>query len=310
MTNIAQVQTVRPGLRSRWLGRSEAIWGVLLALPAILGFLFLQLGPMIGSLVIAFTDWTIAGTPHWIGPKNFVNMWHDPLFWQALRVTAYYVAGSVPLRMLAAFLLAMTLNQKVRGLPVFRTIFYLPTVIPLVATAVIWLWMFNPEFGLINAILRPLGFPKILWIFDKDTVIPSFIVMSIWDVGGLMVIFLAGLQNVPRELLEAVEVDGGSWWHRFWYVTIPMMTPTIFFNLVITIIAAFQVFAQVYVMKPDGGPANASLVYALRLYRVAFLQSRMGYASALGWVLFMVIAAVSVVVFRTSGWVYYEEEGR
>ena len=214
--------------------RREALWGILCASPAILGFLLWQFGPMVASLLIGFTDWKIVSTPSWIGLDNFERMFtQDRLFLQSLRVTAFYALGSVPLRVAFAFALALLLNQQVRGLPIFRTIFYLPSIVPVIASSVLWIWLFNPDFGLLNAILRPLGFPKIQWIYSSATVVPSLILMSLWGVGGMMLIFLAGLQGVPRHLYEAVDVDGGNAWHKLWYVTIPMMTPIIFFNLII-----------------------------------------------------------------------------
>jgi multiple sugar transport system permease protein len=283
------------------------MWGVLFVMPAVLGFLLWQLGPIVGSLYIALTDWGIAGSPDYVGLQNFREIFtEDRLFRKSLGVTFYYSLASVPLRMLVAFLLAVLLNQKIRALPVFRTIFFLPSIVPLIASSVLWIWLFNPDFGLLNALLRPLGFPKIQWIYGSESVIPSLILMSLWDVGPMMIIFLAGLQGVPQQLYEAVEIDGGNAWHRLVHITIPMITPTILFNLILSIIGAMQTFVQPYVMT-DGGPNNNSLMYVLYLYQKAFEQSQMGYASALAWILFVIIAIMSFVVFRTSSnWVYYE----
>jgi multiple sugar transport system permease protein len=287
--------------------RQEVLWGLLCVAPAVLGFLIWQLGPIVASLLIAFTDWRIAGTPNWVGLANFEHMLTaDRLFSLSMRVTAYYTLGSVPLSMIVAFALALLLNQQIKGLPVFRTIFYLPAVVPLIASSVLWLWLFNPNFGLLNAALDFLGLPRSQWIYSSDTVIPSLILMSVWSVGPMMIIFLAGLQGVPRQLYEAVEVDGGNAWHRLWHITIPMLTPTILFNLVLSIIGTMQTFVQPYIMT-GGGPNNASLLYVLYIYRKAFLESQMGYASALAWVLFVVIAILTFLVFRSSSrWVYYE----
>ena len=274
--------------------------------PAVIGFLIWQLGPIVASLGIAFTDWQIAGRPNWIGLTNFEKIFTtDSLFTKSLGVTAYFSLVSVPLRLIAAFLIALFLNQKIRALPVFRTIFYIPSLVPLIASSVLWIWIFNPDFGLLNALLGWFGIPKLQWIYGSDSVIPSLIIMSIWDIGPLMIIFLAGLQGVPRQLYEAVEVDGGNALHRLWHVTIPMVTPTILFNLILSIIGSMQTFVQPYVMT-QGGPNNASLLYVLYLYRKAFQQSQMGYASALAWILFVIIAALSFFVFRTSSrWVFY-----
>jgi multiple sugar transport system permease protein len=283
------------------------MWGMICVAPAVLGFLLWQLGPIIGSLFIAFTDWGIAGNPEWIGLQNFKQIFtSDELFRKSIGVTLYYSFASVPLRILVAFLLAVLLNQKIRGLPIFRTIFYLPAIVPAIASSVLWIWLFNPDFGLLNSVLRPLGFPKIQWIYSSSSVMPSFILMSLWDIGPMMIIFLAGLQGVPRQLYEAVEIDGGNAWHRLRHITIPMITPTILFNLILSIIGAMQMFVQPYVMT-EGGPNNNSLMYVLYLYQKAFEQSQMGYASALAWILFIIIAVMSFLVLRTSSsWVYYE----
>jgi multiple sugar transport system permease protein len=287
--------------------RHEAIWGIICVAPAVLGFLLWQLGPIIGSLFIAFTDWGIAGNPEWIGIQNFTQIFtQDELFRKSIGVTLYYAFASVPLRIVVAFLLAVLLNQKIRGLPIFRTIFYLPAIVPAIASSVLWIWLFNPDFGLLNSVLRPLGFPKIQWIYSSSSVMPSFILMSLWDIGPMMIIFLAGLQGVPKQLYEAVEIDGGNAWHRLIHITIPMITPTILFNLILSIIGAMQMFVQPYVMT-EGGPNNSSLMYVLYLYQKAFEQSQMGYASALAWILFIIIATMSFLVLRTSStWVYYE----
>ena len=281
-------------------------WALVCVAPAVLGFLLWQLGPILGSLYVALTDWRIAGTPSWVGAENFSRIFaEDRLFRKSLAVTAYYSLGSVPLRMLVAFAVAVLLNQRIRALPVFRTIFYLPSIVPLIASSVLWIWLFNPDFGLLNALITPLGFRRSAWIYGSGSVIPSLILMSLWDIGPMMIIFLAGLQGVPRQLYEAVEIDGGNPWHKMSRITIPLVTPTILFNLILSIIGAMQTFVQPYVMT-EGGPNNASLLYVLYLYNKAFQQSQMGYASALAWVLFVVIALLSLIVFRTSSrWVHY-----
>lgn len=299
-------QTSRGGSRQR---RQEALWGVLCVAPALLGFLIWQLGPIVASLLIAFTDWNIAGSPNWVGIENFRRMFsQDALFYKSLSVTAVYTLGSVPLGIVFAFFLAVLLNQKIRGLPVFRTIFYLPSIVPIIASSILWLWLFNPDFGLLNAVSGFLGLPRSQWIYGESSVIPSLILMSLWGVGPMMIIFLAGLQGVPRQLYEAVDVDGGTALHKLWHITLPLVTPTILFNVVLAIIGAMQTFTQAYIMT-QGGPNNASLLFVLYLYRKAFQESDMGYASALAWVLFIIIAVLSFLILRTSGrWVYYEGE--
>lgn len=297
--------------RKRSLYNTEAKWGIVLALPVILGFFIWTLGPMVASFVLGFTDWNVVSTPNFIGLKNFKTMFIDDfIFKKSIYATVYYSIGSVVSSVTFAFLIALLLNQKVKGLPVFRTIFYLPSITPAIASAMLWIWLFNPDFGLLNQILGRFGVPRLQWIYDEKQVIPSLIFMSIWGMGGTMVIFLAGLQGVPQELYEAVEIDGGNWWHRFRYVTIPMMTPTIFFNLVMAIIGTFQVFTSAYIMT-SGGPNYASMFYVYYIYLTAFRYGQMGYACALAVILFFIILAFTLLVFKSSPyWVYYESARR
>jgi multiple sugar transport system permease protein len=297
--------TVRRGLGGQ--GRLERRWGLLLAMPAMLGFLIFTLGPMVASAVLSLTDWTIGARPVFIGIKNYVQMFEsDQLFWKSMSVTWYYTLLSVPVAMIIAFAVALLMNARVRGLGAYRTIYYLPTLVPSVANAVLWMWIFNPDFGLLNETLRRFGLPTSNWVFSETMVVPSLVLMSAWGFGNIMVIFLAGLQGVPRHLYEAVAIDGGGAWQQFRHVTLPMMTPVIFYNLVTSIIATFQVFNQAYIMT-QGGPNNASTFYVYYLYQTAFTKSEMGYASALAWVLFVIVMIITVLLFRSSNrWVYYE----
>lgn len=285
----------------------ERNWGWLLAAPAIIGFIVFTLGPMLASLGFSLTDWNIGGSYSFIGLENYVTMLtEDKLFTKSLFVTTYYTLGSVPLVMAGAFLVALLLNQKVKGLSIFRTIFYLPVLVPSVANTMLWLWMFNPDFGLLNTILKSFGAPGQQWIYSESTSIPSLMLMSTWGLGNAAVIFLAGLQGVPTHLYEAVEVDGGGPLRKLWHVTIPLMTPTIFFNLVMALINTFQVFNEAYIMT-EGGPNNSTLFYVYYLFRTAFTDSKMGYACALAWGLFLIILFLSSLIFMTSKkWVYYE----
>lgn len=286
----------------------ENAFGWLFAAPAVLGMLLFTLGPMAASLGYSFTDYNISGKWSFIGLGNYRNMFSgtDPYFYKALGVTAQYVLLSVPMKIAYAFLLAILLNQPVRGKSVFRTIFYLPTIVPAVALSMIWMWLLNPEFGLINELLRAVGLPTSQWIYDKRTVIPTLAMMSVWTTGGITVVFLAGLQDIPAPLYEAMALDGGGALAKFRHITVPMMTPTIFFNLCTTLIGAFQVFSEAYIMT-NGGPDNASLFYVFYLYREAFTFGRMGSACAIAWVLFVLILIVTVVIFKTSDkWVFYE----
>lgn len=291
--------------------RMERNWGILFALPAILGFITFVFGPMVAALVFSVTDWNIGSDVHFVGLANYEKMaTNDPLFSKSLYVTLYYTLGSVPLGILASFLIAMLLNQKVIGLPFFRTIYYLPVLVPSIANSMLWLWLFNPDFGLFNSMLRGIGLPGSQWIYSEAMAIPSLILMSTWGVGNAAVIFLAGLQGVPGHLYEAVEVDGGGMFRKFWHVTLPSMTPTIFFNVIMGMIGTLQVFDQAYVMT-NGGPNNSTLFYIFYLYRKAFAEAQMGYAAALAWILFLIIMGLTALVFRSSRfWVYYEGEGK
>ncbi|MGC4105380.1 MAG: sugar ABC transporter permease [Thermomicrobiales bacterium] len=297
--------------RASGLQRMERFWGVALALPAILGFLIFTLGPVIASFGISLTDWNIYGDASFIGFANYREMLtEDALFRKSLGVTLTYASISVPLTMIVAFLVALLLNQDVKGRSFFRTIYYLPVLVPVIANTILWLWLFNPEFGLLNQILERIGLPTSQWIYDPNTAVLSLALMGAWGFGNAAVIFLAGLQGVPGHLYEAVAVDGGGPFRKLFDVTIPMMTPTILFNLVMGLIGAFQAFSEAYVMT-NGGPSNSTLLYVYYLYRTAFSDSRMGYASALAWFLFVVIMIVALIVFRSSRlWVYYESEGQ
>jgi len=290
-------------------GRSEARAGIIFSLPVILGFIIFVFGPMIASFYLSLTDYRITGETEWVGFYHYANMFsgRDIFFWQSVRVTTYYVFLAVPAGIIFSFAMAMLMNQDIKGRAIFRTIFYLPTIVPVVAMSLIWMWLFNPDLGLINNVLRAAGLPTSMWLFGEATAIPTLVLMSVWSTGGPMIIFLAGLQGIPRHLYEAVSIDGGNSWHKFRSITIPMMTPTIFFNLIMGLIAAFQIFAPAMIIS-QGGPNNATLFYVFHMYRIAFMQSRMGEASAWAWILFLMIALFTFVAFRTSRkWVYYED---
>jgi len=293
-------------LRGRTLPQQRARMFYILILPWLIGFVLFVLGPMIFSLGLSFTRWNLLNLPIPIGVENYVHMAHDALFWQSLKVTTTYAIVSVPLGLVFALLLALLLNQRVRGLAIFRTIFYLPSVASGVAVAVLFLWIFNPQFGLVNSLLSYVGIQGPGWLASTQWALPTLILMSLWSVGGTMIIFLAGLQNVPAELLEAASLDGAGIWQRFRFVTLPLLTPTILFNLVLLIINQFQTFTQAYTMT-NGGPLYATLFYVYYLYLNAFQYLDMGYAAALAWVLFTIVLVLTVIVLRTSDrWVFYQ----
>lgn len=297
----------KPRRRSR-LNRANEISGILFALPAILGFLILVLGPMIASLFFSFTDYTVFSSAKFIGLGNYAKLFsgEDPFFYKSLLVTLYFAALNVPASIVASLIMAMLLSRNIRGRAIFRSIFYIPSIVPSVASAFIWLWLLNPDLGLVNTLLSSLGLPTSQWFFAQDSVIPSLVLTGLWGTGGTMVIFLAGIEGIPTEYYEAIDVDGGNFWHKFRHITLPMLSPTIFFNAVMATIGSFQTFTQAYIIT-QGGPNNSSLFIVYYLWREAFANANMGFASAIAWVLFLVILSLTFLIFRSSNsWVYYE----
>lgn len=278
---------------------AENAWFLVFISPWLVGFLAFTAGPMLVSVAISFMRWELLSPPQFVGAENWRHLGDDPLFWQSLKVTTIYTLLNVPIGLAASFLLALLMNSKVRGIALFRTIFYLPSLVSGVAVAILWTWLLNPTFGLINWLLSLVGIAGPQWIFSSTWVLPSFILMGLWGVGGSMVIYLAGLQSIPSELYEAASIDGAGWLSKLVHITIPMMSPIILFNLIIGVINSFQIFTQAYVMT-GGGPGNASLFLVLYLYRNAFQYFQLGYASVLAWVLFGIIAALTALVFRLS----------
>lgn len=286
--------------------RNQLKWGYFFIAPCIIGLFLFNFGPMLFSLYISTTSWDVISKPEFIGLANYIKLFKDPLVRKSLQVTAYYVLLSVPLTTIIPLLLAMLLNTRIKGISVFRTIFYIPSIVPAVASAAIWMFIYNPKFGLLNNILRALGLPKSDFIYSAKGVIPSLAVMAVWTAGNTVIIYLAGLQGISRQLYEAAEIDGANAISRFKNITVPMMTPIIFYNLVMAMITAMQTFTQGYIMT-EGGPANNSLFYALLVYRTAFRDSSMGYASAMSWVLFIIVAVMTAIIFKTSNmWVFNE----
>jgi multiple sugar transport system permease protein len=289
----------------------ESIAGWLWASPWILGFLIFTIGPMVASMYFSFTEYPLISPPRWIGLSNYRFMLQeDKSIGQALKVTTVYAVVSIPLNLGLGFLLAILLNQPIKGVTIWRTIYYLPAVVSGVAVALLWQWVFNSDFGLANWLLSLLGIKGPSWLIDPKWALPALIIMSMWGVGGSMIINLAGLQSVPTQLYEAAEIDGAGAWRRFLHITIPMVSPVIFFNLVMGIIGALQSFTNAFIMT-GGGPREATYFYMLHLYNNAFQWLKMGYASALAWVLFFYILLWTLLVIRSSSaWVYYEGELR
>ncbi len=283
--------------------------GLAFCSPWLLGFLFFGVLPIVGSFYYSFTVYSILQPPRWIGLDNYVDIFTDDrLFWLALGNTLYYAFFANLIGGMLALGLAMLLNMRVRWLSLYRTIFYLPVIVPIVASSIVWLWLFNPQYGVLNYAFSAFNIPPIPWLTDPAWSKNSLIIMSLWSIGNAVVIFLAGLQDIPVELLEAADLDGAGAFKKIRYVTIPMITPVILFNLVIGLIGGFQVFTQAYVMT-NGGPADSTLFYALYLYQSAFRFFKMGYASALAWILFVLILGSSLALFRSSShWVHYAGE--
>ena len=292
--------------------RKDTITGILFSLPAILGFLCFALGPMVVSFILGFTDYSISGSATFCGLDNYKKMFTggDVFFFKALSVTIFFAFLNVAVCMITGFLIALLLNSKmIKRKAALRAIFYIPTISPYVATAMIFMWMMSPDFGLFNILLKQIGLEGSKWIYDEKTVLPSLLFITAWTAGNVMVVFLAGLQGVPGNLYEAVEIDGGGFIRKFQYVTLPMMTPIIFFNGLMFLIASMQGFMPAAVIT-QGGPNNATLFYTYYMYKQAFEFSNLGYASALGWVLFLVIAILAAIIFKTSKyWVFYSDEG-
>jgi multiple sugar transport system permease protein len=299
-----QVTTTRPPRRRRlprWL------IGYIFISPWLVAFVAFEAYPILSGFYHSFTDWTATGrAERFVGLDNYVEAFtRDPLFWKAVSNTIYFIGVSVPLGIIAAFALAMMLNSKINGTTLYRTLYYLPSVVPAVAAVIVWIFIFETRRGILNFGLELLGLPAIRWLSDPSWAMPALIIMSLWSIGASMIIFLAGLQGIPQELYEAAEVDGASGWHSLWRITVPLMTPTIFFNLVMSLVAAFQAFNNAFIMT-NGGPNNATLLYMLHLYNNAFRYFRMGYASALAVVLFIIVFGLTLFVYRSSRrWVYY-----
>jgi len=287
----------------------DTIQGYLFIMPVVLGLLIFTIGPMIASFYFSFTDYAVLRSPKFLGIDNYVHLLTtDRLFWKAVGVTITFAVMSLPLGIMGSLLVAVLMNQKVRGIPFFRTCFYMPAIVPGVASAVLWSWLLNPDYGLVNAVLFELGLPTSRFLAEPETALPSLVLMGLWGLGGGMVIYLAGLQGIPEALYEAGKIDGANSWQLFWKITIPLITPTIFFNLIMGLIGTFQYFMSAYIMTA-GGPLFATYFYNLMLYERAYKWMQMGVASAMAWMLLVVVLILTLLVFRSSSvWVYYEAE--
>lgn len=288
------------------LKRRNAMYGYIAILPWFIGFLVFTAGPMVYSAYLSFTDWELLTPPEWVGLKNFEKLGRDQLFRTAMTNTIIYTVFSVPLQLFVALVVALLLNQGVRGQNLYRAIAFLPSQMPAVATSMLWFFIFSPTGGLANAAIGLFGIPPQKWLWDISLVKPALIAIAVWAFGSAMIIFLAGLQDVPQALYEAADIDGAGTFSKLRYITIPLLTPTIFFNLVIGLIGAFQVFTPVYLMT-GGGPGTSSMMMGLLIYREGFEEYNMGYASLLAWVMFLVVIVLTIIQFAVARrWVHYE----
>ncbi|MCC9078929.1 sugar ABC transporter permease [Litorilinea aerophila] len=300
-------------MKKSWFGtplqRREALEGYLWISPWVIGFLVFSLGPIIASFYLSFTQYKIGGTPIWIGLENYQEaFFRDKLFWPSLGRTAYYSVVTVFVGVFLSLLAAMLLNQNLRGRSVFRAMYYLPSLTPVVAMAILWAWLLQPQVGLVNYLLYQVGIDGPGWLTSRQWAIPSIILISLWSSigGGRMIIFLAGLQGVPKEMYESAEIDGANAVQRFFHITLPLISPVILFNLILGVIGSFSVFSLAYVAT-DGGPNYATWFFMLHLYYNAFSYFQMGYASALAWIFFVIIFILSYLQIKLSDrWVYYE----
>ena len=293
----------------------EAIEGYLAISPWLIGFLVFTGGPIVFSLYMSFTYWDLTNIPRWAGIQNYLDLANDPRFWQSLKVTITYSVLALPLGLAAGLGLSLLLNLKLPGMNFFRTLFYIPSVIAGVAVAAIWMWTLNGQFGLLNYLLSFIGITGPDWLGDPNFALYALVLISLWGVGGGAVIYLAGLQNIPSQLYEAAAIDGAGVLARFRRITLPLLSPTIFFLLVTGIIASFQTFTTVYILsgvnrdQPIGAPEDSTLFYLLYLYQQAFTSSKFGYAAAMAWVGALISLVLALIVFKSQNrWVYYEAE--
>lgn len=290
----------------------DTIQGYLFIGPVVLGLLIWTFGPMVASFIISFTDYPLLQSPRWVGLQNYVDIFtrtEELKVVHSLQITFVYALLSLPLSIVLSLGAALLLNQKLRGMAVFRTTFYLPTIVPAVASAFMWSWLLQPEFGILNSALRQIGIaspPR--WMAEPETALITLVMVGLWGIGGSMVIFLAGLQSIPEVLYEAARIDGANDWQMFWRITLPQLSPTMFFILVTGMIGALQYFGTAYLMTGGtGGPLFATYFYNLNLYDKAFKWLFMGLASAMAWVLFAIIFVLTLITFRSSdAWVHYE----
>ena len=310
-STLSQVKSRPIALRrtSSTRRRYNNLMGYLFISPWLIGFFLFTFAPIVVSFALAFTRYDILTAPQWIGLENFQRMWTDRRYWSAVRATFLYVFTAVPLRLIFALAIAMLMNGAYRLVGLFRAVYYVPSLVGgSVAVAVVWRQLFGST-GLINIVLGWIGVEGSNWLGNPRTVLIPIVALAVWQFGSPMLIFLAGLKQIPQEMYEAAAIDGASGWRKFINITLPMLSPVIFFNLVMQLISGFMVFTQGLIIAPGGGPLQRALFYSVYLYEKAFGQFEMGYASAMAWALLLIIACFTALVFKTSGaWVFYDSK--
>lgn len=288
------------------LERQECLGFFAFASPWLIGFLVFMVIPMVASAYISLTNWNLLKAPKFIGLANFSKLFNDKLFYKSLGITLKYTLMAVPLNIFLSILVAILLNKNLPGMNAFRTMFYLPSIISGVVISLVWLWMFQPDYGILNQILRSCGLPTSLWVYSEDSALPSLVLMSLWNLGTNIVLYLAALQGIPTEQYEAASIDGANTVQKFWKITIPGISPTLLFTTLTGVINAMQTFTQAYVMT-EGGPNQSTTFYAYYIYSNAFVYRKMGFACAAAWILFFIICALTMVILKcSSGKVYYD----
>jgi len=286
--------------------KGEAVWGFAFILPSIMGILLFWVFPIGFSFTLSFSKWEMFGKPVFIGFQNYQKVFHDELFWQSLLNTVYFTCGTVFIGIIFSLILAVALNKKIMGVKIYRGIYFLPVVTMTAAVAIVWLWIYNPDYGLANYLLGKVGIEGPQWIYDTTWAMPSLIILSIWkDLGFNMVLYLAALQDIPKTLYEAAIIDGATRWGKFRYITLPLITPTIFFTLIMSTIGSLQVFQQSYLMT-QGGPGNSTLTMVYYMYRLGFEQFKMGRATSVAWISFAIMFILTIIQWWLhKKWVFY-----
>jgi len=312
MNKICTDKTNNANILIRFLMKIKSVFKknkfLLFISPWLIGFLLLTIIPMIASFVISFTEWNILTKPKFVGFDNYINIFNDPIFYKSLKVTFVFTAFNVPINVALSLLVAMLLNNKIKCINLYRTIYYLPAVVSGVVVSLLWKWIFNGEFGLLNNFLIKFGIQGPRWLMDEFWVMPAMVIMSIWGIGGGIIMYLSGLQGIPAYLYESARLDAAGWWTRLTKITIPSMSPVLFFTTLTNIIGSLQTFTSAYIMT-EGGPNNQTMFYAFYIYKHAFTWKQMGKASALAWLLFFIIMALTIIFVKFSkGKIYYESK--